>query len=139
MKGKKGRPLKYRTVQELQNRIDAYFADCDQRMAPYTVTGLAVAVGLTRKGLLEYQGRRHFTNAIEHAKARIEVDYEERLIANKGSANGLIFVLKNNYGYQDKIEQEINSTINAISDEAMDTETWLRTYGRTDDDAADLH
>jgi len=92
------------------------------------VTGLALALGMSRSQLLEYQGRKQFQYAIEHAKRLIECSYEERLIANKGSAHGLMFVMKNNYGYQEKIEQEISSNIRHITDEPMDPEEWLSQY-----------
>jgi hypothetical protein len=34
-----GRPLKFQSVKELQDQIDAFFANCDVKEEPYTITG----------------------------------------------------------------------------------------------------
>jgi len=94
---------------------------------------------MSRSQLLEYQGRRQFQYAVEHAKRLIECSYEERLIANKGSAHGLMFVMKNNYGYQERIEQEINSNIRQITDRPMDTDAWLSQYSQSDQQDDSVH
>ena len=51
-KRKVGRPVKYKKAEQMQKKIDKYFADCDKKYEPYTVTGLAMALGLSRKGLI---------------------------------------------------------------------------------------
>jgi hypothetical protein len=43
-KNKVGRPLKFKTVEEMQEKIDAYFADCIEKERPFTITGLALAL-----------------------------------------------------------------------------------------------
>ena len=49
-----GRPLKYKTAEELDKAIEQYYADCQKQMRPYTMSGLAVALGIDRKTLLNY-------------------------------------------------------------------------------------
>lgn len=76
-----GRPRKWQTPEELQQVIDAYFAECDPHIdthkvsivaangkglawrdeeyiteqKPYVITGLALALGTTRDTLLDYE------------------------------------------------------------------------------------
>lgn len=123
-----GRPLKYKTVEELQAKIDQYFEDCDNFMLktydgegkevfkhqpkPYTITGLALALNMARQDLLNYQNREPFEAVVTHAKLRCENYAEQQLFTNRNTA-GVIFNLKNNYGYKDKqdIEAEVTQTI----------------------------
>ena len=101
-----GRPKKFKTVKEMQVVIDDYFADCDARERPYTICGLANALGMGRSTLLEYQADDVFSNAIRNAKMKCQQYAEEYLFVGKNAA-GVIFNLKNNYGWKDKTEQEI--------------------------------
>ena len=112
-----GRPLRYKTVAELEAAIDAYFEQCKGHplevdgepvydkygqpvivdVHPPTVTGLALHLGFTsRKALLDYQGRKAFCNTITRAKARVEAYTEERLFDRDG-VNGAKFSLVNNF------------------------------------------
>lgn len=112
------RPLKYKTVEELQAAIDAYFEDCrgkplvdDKGNAatdkygepvivgahPPTVTGLALALGFTnRQSLLNYQGKKQFLDTITRAKSRCEAYAESRLFDRDG-ARGAQFSLEHNF------------------------------------------
>ena len=103
-KRKAGRRPKFQSVKELQAKIDAYFAECDKKKAPYTITGLASALDTTRKTLLDYENRNdEFSEAIIRAKARCEEYAERQLFASK-QCTGAIFTLKNNFGWQDTQE-----------------------------------
>jgi len=117
-----GRPRKFKTVAAMQKAIDAYFHECDARSievvtrkgdvvtvknpAPYTVTGIARVLGLSRQGLLEYQDREEFSDTIKRAKERVHENLEFRLYDGSGYGPGHIFGLKNNYGWKDKTEHE---------------------------------
>ena len=96
-----GRPPKYKSKEEIEEKIDAYFKQCEGEVLkdnngntvfnkfgnpviinqrPPTVTGLALALGFsTRLSLLNYQGKKEFMNTITRAKARVEAYAEERL------------------------------------------------------------
>lgn len=107
-----GRPRKYKTVAEVEKIINEYFDKCDKEGKPYTVTGLAIELDMSRKMLLEYCDRvdengDSFRNSIKKAKDRCEAKIEEGLLSGKYNATGAIFNLKNNYGWKDKQEQEI--------------------------------
>lgn len=99
-----GRPLKFETVEDLQKKIDDYFAATVP--AHYTITGLALALDTSRTTLMEYEGRPEFANAVKAAKTRIEYGYELSL-RMRGSA-GDIFGLKN-FGWRDRQETDITT------------------------------
>ena len=98
-----GRPPKYTEVEEMQEKIDKYFEDCKLNNRPYTITGLGLALDMSRQDLINYSKKEKFFDTIKKAKMRVENYLEERLI-NDSSATGIIFNLKNNYGWKDKQE-----------------------------------
>lgn len=121
-----GRPPKYKSKEEIEEKIDAYFKRCEGEVLkdnngntifnkfgnpviinqhPPTVTGLALALGFsTRLSLLNYQGKKEFMNTITRAKTMIEAYAEERLFDRDGS-NGAQFSLRNNFkGWTEKTE-----------------------------------
>lgn len=113
-----GKPPMYKTVDEIEEKIEKYFKDCkgypltDSKgkqmfnkfgspvfidVHPPTVTGLALALGFTsRQALLNYQAKPEFVDTITRAKARVEQYAEERLFDRDGS-NGAQFSLRNNF------------------------------------------
>ncbi len=107
--GEVGRPRRFDSAEEMQEAIDKYFAKCDEEDRPYTVTGLAYALGTTRKTLLDYQNKyeEEFCNTINRAKTKIEMYAEEQLYRTKGSVNGVKFNLTNNFNWQDKQVQQL--------------------------------
>lgn len=136
-----GRPPKFTSADEMQEKIDAYFKDCEGYIftddngetvydkfgypvilgkKPLTVTGLALALGFTsRQALLNYQGKAAFRETIERAKLKIE-NYAEMRLYDKDGANGAKFNLQNNFKLWDaeKAAQEDGKApaINIICD-----------------------
>lgn len=134
-----GRKPKYKTPEEIQEKIDAYFEDCkgtllrksngdpvidrlghpvylDRR--PPTVTGLALALGFkTRRALMLYQAKKEFMDVILEAKSRIEMYNEEQLFSRDGS-RGAQFSLRCNFaGWQEeKQEEKQNTAVTIIND-----------------------
>lgn len=104
-KNKGGRPLKYKNAEELNEAINNYFKICDETHEPYTITGLALALDIDRKTLLNYEDREMFFLTIKKAKLKVENYLEKRLI-NDNSTTGIIFNLKNNFEWKDKQEIE---------------------------------
>jgi hypothetical protein len=131
-----GRPPKFETVEDLQAAIDAYFDGCyedrprhvkvgkeyhilydsdgkpvTERVlaVPYTVTGLALALGTTRETLMDIEHGNgpyadpRFSDAIKRAKLRVEHGYELGLHGTTPA--GAIFGLKN-FGWRD--QQDVN-------------------------------
>lgn len=118
-----GRPLEFKTVEELQAKIDEYFEWCDNRIktifdektnkelvinypAPYTMSGLARRLGIDRKTLVNYSHRDEFFPAIRAARERVHEDVETRLMDTRNE-KGAIFNLKNNFGWKD---ESVNKT-----------------------------
>ena len=115
----RGRPLKFKTVKELETKIVAYFAQCDKDHDPYTVSGLALALDTTRETLLDYQDRDDFSDTIKKAKLRCENFAERKLFRGSGSVAGVIFSLKNNYkGWKDTKDVHHGGSIAQILDAA---------------------
>lgn len=96
-----GRPLKFKSVEELEEKINKYFNDVP--IEEWTITGLALALDTYRKVLCEYEERDEFSNAIKKAKQMVEHSYEIDL--KKSGRTGTIFALKN-FDWKDKQEQE---------------------------------
>lgn len=116
-----GRPLTFQSVAELDAAIQSYFDSCDPHIIkqmiatglnakghtmfetrevlseqrPYTMAGLARALGVDRKTLLNYQNRDEYFPSISAAKNRCEEYAEEQLFGP--FANGAKFNLINNY------------------------------------------
>ena len=94
---KRNRP--FTTPRALATAIDAYFDSRTPSDRP-TVTGLGVALGLTRRQMVDYAGDDDFADIITMAKARVEAFNENRLY--DGNVTGTIFNLKHNFGWEDK-------------------------------------
>lgn len=123
---KTGRPMAYSNSEELERVIQLYFDACDRQERPYTVSGLAFAVGMTRDQLIKYQERPEFMDTIKNAKQKVAVYVEEQLYRKSGSVTGIIFSLKNNFGWKDSFENlnkniDMNDLLNKIqeSDEPL--------------------
>lgn len=98
-----GRPLKFQNVDELQNKIDNYFASREVENKPVSITGLALALDTTRETLCDYQEKDEYSDTIKRAKLRVENFYEEKLTF--GAPAGSIFALKN-FDWSDKTQQD---------------------------------
>jgi hypothetical protein len=133
-KKRNGRPLKFKDVKTLQEKIDEYFASCwiqkidmygnpifvkDSKgkktetavmvqNKPYTITGLAVFLDTSRETLINYEIRKKFFDTIKRAKEKCHGYAEESLFIGK-NPTGAIFNLKNNYGWHDKTETDLTT------------------------------
>lgn len=124
-----GRPLAFKTVEELDQKIDEYFDWCDNRIqtvyskksdgvievnnpAPYTMSGLASWLGIDRDTLLRYSKKEDFYGTIKAAREKVHADVETRLMEN--NATGAIFNLKNNFGWRDEKNIDLTSNGNTV-------------------------
>lgn len=144
-KNNAGRPPIFTSVEEMQEKIEAYFEECEGKVLensngevaldkygepimvgkkPLTITGLALALGFnSRQSLLNYEGKEEFLDTIKKAKSKVEQYAEERLF-DKDGANGAKFSLANNFkGWAEKqqIEADVNNKVN-INIELVDDE-----------------
>jgi hypothetical protein len=127
------RPLKFKNAKELQDKIDEYFESCYEELwhqneegkwlplldrngnvmkdqvKPFTITGLALYLETSRQTLLNYEDKDEYFDTIRAAKTKIESFVEESLWKPK-IATGVMFNLKNNFGWVDK--SEVDSNVN---------------------------
>ena len=127
-----GRPKKYNNAEEMQKKIDEYFNGCQkpvkifnkylgkyitvtdekgnieyEQYKPYTITGLANALNMSRQDLINYEKDNEFFDTITCAKRKVEQYVEERLFDRDG-AYGAKFNLANNFSrWKDKQEVEV--------------------------------
>lgn len=134
-----GRPMKYKDIDQLNEKIDEYFSICDEKERPYTVSGLALHLDTDRQSLLNWQDEdRYFkelseednkrlVDTIKKAKQRIE-NYAEEQLFRKTNVAGVIFNMKNNWNWADK--QEIVNIDNNKADLSGLTTDEIREYIR---------
>ena len=108
--------LKYKTEEELQKGIEAYFNMCDENQRPYTMSGLALSLGIDRITLINYGKRDLFFTLIKDAKQRVQAQLEENALMGKGNAVFTIFNLKNNYGWRDQVEVKNEHEITKVDE-----------------------
>lgn len=110
-----GRPLKFKSVEEMQTKIDAYFAWAEEKGKPLTIERLAVFLGTDRMTLLNYEDKDEYFYTIKSAKQQIYASKTEMLNTRDGNTAGIIFDLCNNGdGYTNKHNDQdkgVNITI----------------------------
>lgn len=111
MAKKRGRPKAYTEVEIMQQKIDNYFNECNKNNEPYTITGLCIALDICRDTLSEYMKKEEFSDTIKKAKLKVE-NYLEKHLITDSSTTGIIFNLKNNFGWSDKQQVEHSGNIN---------------------------
>jgi hypothetical protein len=136
-KNKGGRPLKFKSPEELQKKIDEYFRSCYKKVynkktgeflqdpetgeyfyencRPLTIQGLCLHLKCDSETLTNYGNKPEFFETIMHTKKRIET-FKVEALYNKDMMKGAKFDLSCNYGWTDtsKIEHAGNLTIEEI-------------------------
>lgn len=112
-----GRKKLYSSANDMQKIIDKYFIECDEKQKPYTMSGLAYALDMDRRSLLNYSKDEDFFPTIKKAREKIEQQLEENALMGKTNSTFTIFNLKNNYGWKDQVE--INKEENGIVGELI--------------------
>lgn len=120
-----GRPLIFKSVKEVEDKIEEYFDYCDNRLVngydnktneqfayinpePYTMSGLAYYLGIDRKTVINYSNKDEFFHTIKRAREKVEMDIERRMNDKNTFTPGLIFNAKNNFDWKDKTEVDQN-------------------------------
>lgn len=110
---------KYKDSEELISKIEEYFFCCNQQHRPYTISGLALFLGLSTETLRKYEkeyGDTEYADIIKWAKQRVE-EYAEEGLYDKSKSSGSKFVLQNNFGWADK--QDVNKTVNVKLEDVL--------------------
>lgn len=117
-KNKGGAPPKWKSAEEMQARLNEYYASREPHIVlddegnaltdkrglpvftaqkPLTTTGIARALGFkSRQSLYNYKGKKEFAEIIEDALMRCE-EYTEEQLYVPGGASGAQFALKNGF------------------------------------------
>lgn len=119
-----GRPLKFPTVESLSYQIDRYFNSISYDeiasneagapvvnrdgveavktvyISPPSVLGLCLHLGISRESLLDYEIREGFSDTVKSAKLKVE-QYLADQLHRPTQVAGIIFNLKNNFGWKD--------------------------------------
>ena len=109
--GEVGRPRVFKSVEEVEEKINAYFNYCEEKEKPYTMSGLAYYLGIDRKTLLNYSKNEEYFHTIKKARDKVQMQLEECLY-RLGNNSGVIFNLKNNFDWKDKIEHSSSEVDN---------------------------
>lgn len=110
------RPKLYTSVEDMQKIIDEYFMICDEKEKPYTMSGLAYALDMDRKSLLNYSKDEQFFPTIKKAREKVEQQLEENALMGKANATFTIFNLKNNYGWRDQVEVKNENELSKLDE-----------------------
>lgn len=120
--GEVGRPRAFKSVEEVEEKINAYFNYCEEKEKPYTMSGLSYYLGIDRKTLLNYSKNEEYFHTIKKARDKVQMQLEENALSNKANPTFTIFNLKNNFDWKDKIEhsssevENINKNLSNIAD-----------------------
>ncbi len=123
-------------------RAAAYFRTCDEGVAtascdtcsvefgdekcavcrkkkkrPYTISGLCLAVGITKREFGELKKNKCFSDAVEMALLKIEAYIEENSIAGMINGTLALAILKEHFGWGEKTEMPDTVTV-VMSEEA---------------------
>lgn len=110
---KVGRPKLFKSVKDIDSKVEAYKEYLEKNKRPPTMAGLAYYLGCDRKTLYNYSKDDNFFPTIKKYRDWVMMNMEEAAIDKGGG--GTVFLLKN-YGYTDKQEIETTVTTNPISD-----------------------
>ena len=123
-KSNAGRPLKFKSPEEMQLAIDKYIDECENNTRevysrklqeittlsapiPLTIEGLVCVLGIDRKTLLNYQNKDEFFHTVKEIKDRVLKNQVEMAMCGEADKTMTIFLLKNNQSYADKTEVKL--------------------------------
>lgn len=95
------RPLKFQSVEELQQKIDEFFSLVKEGEYAPSVISLAVHLDCHKGTIVNYQEKDKFKPVIEAAKEKIEMLFTQRSYNGEIPPAIFIFTAKNHYEYKD--------------------------------------
>lgn len=97
-----GRPRIVESPEDIDERLDAYMAECKEDKKPPLLSEMVQALGFNSKqSFYEYGKKPEFIDSIKRARLCIEIAYERGL--HSTTPTGAIFALKN-MDWKDKTE-----------------------------------
>lgn len=112
-----GRPPNWTDPAVLEAEGEKYFEECIKNEEPFTITGLALALGTTRQTLMDYQEKDGFSDTVKRLKLKCENYVEKMALIGRNQA-GAIFALKN-YGWRD--EKHVDHTTKGKEINSLDS------------------
>ena len=112
-----GRPLKFKSVEELEKKIQEYFDKCRDEDDIPTIAELAVYLDTSRQTLINYEEKEQFFDTIKKAKDMVLAIQEKAALKGGLNPTVWIFSAKNNFGYTDKVEVESQNTNHNINED----------------------
>ena len=112
---KVGRPLKFKTIEELEQLISDYHTHLKNNLDEIPdIEGLAYFLDTTRKTLLDYENKPEFSYTIKKAKDFIAFKKKQLALKGKIPTGTFCFDFKNNHGYKDQQEIKHDGGFNII-------------------------
>ena len=68
-----GRPKKYNSPEQMQKVLEEYFNTCTKKNIPFTITGICIALNLSREALRLYEKDEKFFDTIKQEIGRAHV------------------------------------------------------------------
>ena len=93
------------TPAQFAKRVAAYFTKCDEDKRPYSLSALCLALNITKRRFTALRDDKDFTDAVEMALLKIEAYIEENSMAGKINGTLALAVLKENFGWGEKLPQ----------------------------------
>lgn len=124
-----GRPAMFQTPQEMQEKIDEYFASCKPTFLtvngktvldknknpmidyhPATIAGMALYLGFeSRQSMYDYAKREGFSCVVARARLRVEAEREADICAGR-NVEGSKFHLANMSGWKEEQKHAVELT-----------------------------
>lgn len=102
---KGGRPRFYDDPIFFEERVNQYFDFCEANGKPPVIASLCLHLGFSdRNSFARYEEYEGFSSTVKRAKLRIEAARNEMLFNRDHATAGVIFDLKNNHGWTDRVE-----------------------------------
>jgi hypothetical protein len=113
-----GRPRLYKSHEAFAAKADEYFEQCKNMP---TLAGLCLFMGFSDKQSFSTYAEYgyEFSLTVKKTQLRIEEDRHNRLIDKSTFTPGVIFDLKNNHGWKDQQDLNVNATLH-VSKEQRD-------------------
>lgn len=96
-----GRPRKFNSPEELQEKINEFYDYCEARELPLSFERLSTFIGIDRKTIYNYEKKDEYFHSIKEVRERIMADLMEKGLNGSINSTFGIFCLKN-YGYSDR-------------------------------------
>jgi len=101
-----GRPRVFRSVKDIEKKVEAYKDYLEENQKPATMAGLAYYLGVDRQTLYNYSKDEMYFGTIKKYRDWILLSLEEHCIIR--GHGGSIFLAKN-YGYTDRQEVDLTT------------------------------